>query len=773
MVQTSTSFIELLRAWNWLNPAWGPALAENPAAPWEPLQRYNLLSAEQLRWAFEELQRCQLLDHPIEHFLPPQFPPPIPPASALPSTPVLPSTPPTVPVPASPVSSGSPGPAVARLGELRALSTDDFGDEPTPTLALGAAEAELIGLIASQGMGQRERLAKSLSLRPQIQDLLGFTGPVSNARVFLESKALSLTELQQLATRTGRREFLDGLAEPPPLLGSDAEAEARLHAGQIDKALLLKARKAHESLAMLGIERPLANLIRHFENLASPAALPEKAADATPVNATPTNVAPTRRRATSERILHAANPELSSSGIARRRRVTEELISEAQAVEQHPVWLYCLLSFALSLGMVLFLFGDFKQRPKTNTDKPWELAATPPKATTVTPTPIDSKPKTTPVTPANDAANPFRMGSQKPITEPLTQPENKPVPNTENPQPVNPQDSVEERQREQARSALEQLLTVLRQGSHDQARALLKTLTPELQAYESALQWLADDLNGFAQFLKESFPGVVANRAYGFVTLTAWPETPLRPEQLLDDGLRCQLQGGAGKLDVSWSSLSRSDYYTLLGAAPVSWEERRAVATLALFECPAVGRLLLRDLRQQAGPRLVQLDARLALARSLEQAEATKPETPKPDPKPDLKPGGQSDSKALVNAARLQITALLAGDSTVAVAAALEQQGANWRALPERDRKELGDLVRGRGRKLLKSLQALLDKAARVTVAPGRVSALEKHREAALGVIFDTQRYPEANHGAAGQGQVDELVTALRGLWDEDWRALG
>jgi hypothetical protein len=39
-------------------------------------------------------------------------------------------------------------------------------------------------------------------------------------------------------------------------------------------------------------------------------------------------------------------------------------------------------------------------------------------------------------------------------------------------------------------------------------------------------------------------------------------------------------------------------------------------------------------------------------------------------------------------------------------------------------------------------------------------------RQAALACVFDPKRYPDENHGAAGQGEVDLLVAAVREAWD-------
>src|SRR5690606_32340866 len=82
------------------------------------------------------------------------------------------------------------------------------------------------------------------------------------------TQSLSLTELQQLATRTKEPAFLDGFAKPPPILGGNDEAEARLAAGQVAPELLYKVEKTQEQLALLGIQRSAANLLRHFEQLA-------------------------------------------------------------------------------------------------------------------------------------------------------------------------------------------------------------------------------------------------------------------------------------------------------------------------------------------------------------------------------------------------------------------------------------------------------------------------------------------------------------------------
>jgi len=43
---------------------------------------------------------------------------------------------------------------------------------------------------------------------------------------------------------------------------------------------------------------------------------------------------------------------------------------------------------------------------------------------------------------------------------------------------------------------------------------------------------------------------------------------------------------------------------------------------------------------------------------------------------------------------------------------------------------------------------------------------LVARRQAALACIFDPKRYPEENHGAAGQGEVDGLVSAVREAWE-------
>jgi len=43
---------------------------------------------------------------------------------------------------------------------------------------------------------------------------------------------------------------------------------------------------------------------------------------------------------------------------------------------------------------------------------------------------------------------------------------------------------------------------------------------------------------------------------------------------------------------------------------------------------------------------------------------------------------------------------------------------------------------------------------------------LKRLREEALAIIFDTTRYPDANHGAAGQHLVDEEVEALQEFWE-------
>jgi len=43
--------------------------------------------------------------------------------------------------------------------------------------------------------------------------------------------------------------------------------------------------------------------------------------------------------------------------------------------------------------------------------------------------------------------------------------------------------------------------------------------------------------------------------------------------------------------------------------------------------------------------------------------------------------------------------------------------------------------------------------------------ALVERRKAALGCIFDRARYPDENHGAVGQGEVDGLVAIVRAAW--------
>ncbi|RMG08316.1 MAG: CAP domain-containing protein [Planctomycetota bacterium] len=151
-----------------------------------------------------------------------------------------------------------------------------------------------------------------------------------------------------------------------------------------------------------------------------------------------------------------------------------------------------------------------------------------------------------------------------------------------------------------------------------------------------------------------------------------------------------------------------------------------------------------------------------ALARARKQARAKRAAEAAAGGGAGPEPRGEIASESLPAGAE-ELLAVVRGSGPS------ERRQAAARALAERGpaaRKALGEAL---GEDLAAARKHLLRsiRQRRAKIRARLAAAIRRRRAEALAVIFDEQKYPSANHGAAGQPLVDRLVGALLRAYDD------
>lgn len=648
----------------------------------------------------------------------------------------------------------APAAAAQRIGEVKALSLEDLQEskdiEPAPTDGSLSEKAErCLAVAASNGFGSPTFLRENLLHGAFIGEILGFDAAAFPGRVLVETGALSADDWRALC------QMVDGQAPLPDdfalqatslTLPVDASIAEDIQHQRVDAAILERARDAQVQLRVKGFDHSLPALVRHFQSLPK---APEK-------------VKPAKKKRGSRRL---------------------------QALKQQrdePVFVLCALSFLMCLGLVLLFFGDFSSSAKDDADK----------ASKRTPRqvqqPKNQRPKQ--VKPKG------RPKSVQAVIDPVHKPDSGGSQGTggtdvEVTQKHEPDQAAKKPPKAQSVRALERdfkaILIDLRQHHWPAAKLTLKELKGRLAGVEAdslkaRVKRLSEDLAAYESLLTQSLPRAVEARALPLFELKQAPNLKARLVSLDAKQWIFRLNVG-GNIELSRKEFHRPDHFRVLASIKQDPRGRMAAAWLALLEGHEdLAHSMFRDLwledkslRGAVSERLGDFIAVGEGGYDFENGRFVgaaggpgRDPMIEPGQRPIIKPGTTPKETKVADPASLRD--LLAATRTGSDArfeelwGASRSQMAGWSS---QDKKSLTKALKSRALKTLKAIDKKLTRLSRKRPNVRLKKQLDGYREQALAGIFDKSIYPEANHGRAGQPEIDRRVARVREIWDEAWTA--
>lgn len=819
MSEHAQAFVDVVRAQGWLQPQHEAVLASNPAAPWDALYNSGALGAEHVRWAIQQ----------VNAQLPPPPPPPnteapapvavaaapgaapapspaaiVAPAPAFTPAPAPAPTPaaappqavsPPAPAPASaweaavtkhesgefmPPPMGAPEtPTVsapeasaasseARKGEMQALSLDDFDEKPgelpslssadldsggpstdAPTVGLSDEAKAVVSLIVDNGMGTRDFLEQKFAHKQAVE--VALQKELSSAQFLVESLAIAVDEMQDLARLTGSPLLAIDPSSGAARTMDDPIIEAKVQSQDIDPAIVKKALNAQAALKLLNIDRHETGLIRHF--LAQ---------------------------------------DKAGKGASKRRSTTSPQIKRSKTVVHAEDKNSGLMPVILVTAVVLALVSiPFLKRLKTPDDDLEVASSKKEFKRSIEFTKLGDEKKTK--APRDTVPDDGPIAEEKPDSDtPVSQdqPDETDVKTFGEKQAL----AAKKMRGVKLKEAEGLVLKALEAHKKEESAGAIALADQAMKSYQSLslekrakqCERLKEDFENYQKLQSEVFPKSVKESKQEALSLSQFKGMSLKLMEAIPGGARAKLSVG-GSTDLLWKTMPRGDVYTVLSAAKKAPRPlRMSLATLALLENEEVAHSLFRTLWNDLPGHREEISSRLALmlqpgkdgfriqkGHFVAAGELSGSASPLlvadkgSAPKTGANASGKEPVKADPEAPyKDMLAAIKAGKSGLN-----RQWGSfrrkHWDALDEKKQDNIrGALKKGHGRNL-KDLDKVMQKASRVKVGSKARSRLKELRDFALAGIYDKVLYPDANHGRAGQPEIDKRVDALRTLWEQ------
>ncbi|MDF1667416.1 MAG: CAP domain-containing protein, partial [Planctomycetota bacterium] len=297
---------------------------------------------------------------------------------------------------------------------------------------------------------------------------------------------------------------------------------------------------------------------------------------------------------------------------------------------------------------------------------------------------------------------------------------------------------------------------------------------------------LGADLKNYQKLQSTLFPEAITGKKGEALSLEQFKGMKIRVVEAIPGGARAKLSVG-GSTDLIWKTMFRADVYTVLSSASLPRPYRMSLATLALLEGEEVAHGLFRTLWNELPGHREEISSRLALVlrpgsdgfriqkgRFVPDGQGTNAGAPllvagkiheKDSPVSESPSTPKFDKVDPAVPYRAMLVAIKDGKAGLG-SQWKSFKKAHWGQLEEAQQSSIkAALKRGHGRNL-KELDKVIQKASRVKVAGNAKQKLKELRDYALAGIYDKVLYPDANHGRAGQPEIDKRVEALTTLWE-------